>query len=321
MHIRNLSLILVMVLIINISLLSGISGANYKVELGDLIPIDDYAQARFKPYSGYYTICEYDKSAIPIFITNFENAKRDYLLGLDSEKWALLPNSVTVNAGQGNLMFLSLFPPEGSAGTYVFELILVNEKVGTRIRRDIPLLVEKCYLMDIIMESLKSVCPCEYYSDNLRLLNHGTRNFTVNLSITAPDWLSSDMDSIYLVKGEDTSVGISGGVPCNLSLMPAIEINANIPKTNFRASKTLMLKSPDNCEDGVIQGNDSYVIDEKIQKRESIFSEEFVNNFYSSIRYADDFVNFYKYYFLTGILLILIGLSAIAVYRGGHNNL
>lgn len=267
MHFKKSFAILVIVLIVQIILVSALR-VTYKIELGELTPIEDYATKRFKPYLGYYTLCEQDKSVIPILITNLENKKNDYVLSLSGENWALLPKKVSINAKQKNLLFLSLFPTIESSNTYVFVLEVLKDKDGTKLKKEIPVLVEKCYNIQLdTQKAHNKTCACEPYKSEFKLSNNG-KDISVNLTLDAPEWLNIGHGIIELAKDEIRQIEINGVAPCNESGIYEIGLTAHgIENSNVKKSIDFALEvvGTEACKQALILGKDSYTIGDKNQ--------------------------------------------------------
>ena len=297
-----------------------ISAATFRAEQGEIIFLEDYASSEFAHYSGFYKVCEEDRKAIPFLISNLENIRREYLIDFAGEKWANIPKKVSAGSKQSNMIFLSIQPPKDSQGTYVLKADFNNPNAGTKIRKEIPVLVEKCYAFEVYF-SEQDLCGGKNYRNTVNIINKGNKDVTANASLDSLPWMKLNNAFFDIAANENKSVVIQGEVPDNFSFSAEIGLRLNIPKTNF-VQEQIFEFNPDNnkCTREVIEGNESYILNEskkpaiKSKEDKTIFNQDIVLSFESRLEQAGDFFNAYNYYFAAGFALGAVIIAVIFYY-------
>ncbi len=209
---------------------------DFSVELGNRFTItEEPVNMNFTTHKGAYSICEGEKEAIPILITNNVDAS-NYKLKLKGKKWSVLSgNYLRLLKNQQGIVYLSLMPPKGLEETYELKLTATNENTKTKTTTPIEIKVEKCYGLELNLPvEQDSVCGCRLINYNLSVKNKGKFNEIVGFIIDAPRWVSLSNQTLYINSSKEEIVEILVDVPCektggyNIEIMGSLATNPKI---------------------------------------------------------------------------------------------
>ncbi len=257
-----LSKLIVIILVTLIFVISNVYYASYGVERGEAYAYDDYASIEFKPYTGYYTVCEQDRAIIPVVVRNSASQKNTYSIDFDGEKWGKTPSKISVNGNSNNMFFVSMFPPERSANTYVFRLEVINEREKNKIVKEVPVLVKDCYSLEAkAVDDEWRACNCMDFSGRVNITNRGSSDVRINVTAYGALWLDNPARAFSISPDESRIFVIGGEAPCNTTLDYGLSVRAAIPKTAYEIGFEKTVDVLDDSECGLASISEKSVYD------------------------------------------------------------
>jgi len=261
---RNNVLFLLVTVVLFLSAVNPVFSATPKfvVDFGQVKNYADYADGKFSSYSDFYSVCEGSRYVIPVKVSNVGDVSLAFTFSSDSEKWVRVPKSLKVGQGQSNIFFVSISPPENSKGTYVADVFFNVDKYDAKVKRQIPILVEKCVSLEILpIKYSDKACSCRGYVGNFSLVNSGDRGVSARLSLAEPDWIWMDLNSsfVFLPKYDKEDFLIRGEVPCNLSGNADVSIKTVSNNFTKYFNFTLDVLDSDECSVASFSGEDKHV--------------------------------------------------------------
>lgn len=187
-----------------------------------------------------YDVCLQD-SQIPITLSNKVNMQNAYKLTLKAPKWITLDKKYPIlDPNQEGTIFLNIKDPK--EGLYNVTVNAESLRGKLLLEKTFSVNVRKCHELEIEIPGEKdTLCQGAVKRYEIKVLNNGESQETVNLSLNAPEWVTLSEQSVNILANDSQSIIIIASAPDNETTKNNIEITAQV--SNIKKTKTIQIQT------------------------------------------------------------------------------